>query len=157
MWNSYKWGIIAMIIPRIPKNIAQPVCPVNAINPATPIATATPDQPAKFGLCAFLFMFVSPKNKSRWELKNLSVLYKDYIRKGVYIKIIERLYKDYINSKNPYIKIIYINKLFSYLYLYKQNILYKHYIKSLLSKESPDQEILIYINKDYIKSRGFYV
>src|SRR3989344_7369695 len=31
-WNSYKWGIIAMIIPRIPKNIAQPLkfacCPL---------------------------------------------------------------------------------------------------------------------------------
>lgn len=59
MWNSYKWGIIAMITPRIPKKIAHPVCPVNAINPATPIATATPDQPDKFGLCALFFILTN--------------------------------------------------------------------------------------------------
>ena len=58
-WNSYKWGIIAMIIPRIPKNIAQPVCPVKAINPATPTATATPDHPLKFACCPLLFILTN--------------------------------------------------------------------------------------------------
>lgn len=43
-----------MIIPKIPKNQAQPACPVKAINPATPIATATPDQPLRFTLFPFL-------------------------------------------------------------------------------------------------------
>lgn len=45
-----------MIIPKIPKNQAQPACPVKAINPATPIATATPDQPLRFTLFPFLFI-----------------------------------------------------------------------------------------------------
>ncbi len=45
-----------MIIPKIPKNQAQPVFPVKAIKPATPIATATPDQPLRFTSFPFLCM-----------------------------------------------------------------------------------------------------
>ena len=61
-----------MIIPRIPKNIAQPVCPVKAINPATPIATATPDQPLKFACCPLLFILTNLQiSKGLGDFKSL--------------------------------------------------------------------------------------
>lgn len=67
-----------MIIPKIPKNQAQPACPVKAINPAIPIATATPDQPLRFTLFAFLFILTNLQI-SKWLGDLKSPCSKNYI------------------------------------------------------------------------------